>query len=73
MPDLELILGTRREIHSVYPFNQFRESPILLGAKHGDSGLDNSDWQDSCLEEQTVGTVGRALCVLVSDFLAKSL
>ena len=42
----------------------------LLGAKHGDSGLDNADWQDSCLEEQTVGTVGRALCVLVSDFLA---
>ena len=46
---------------------------LLLGAKHGDSGLDNADWQDSCLEEQTVGTVGRALCVLVSDFLAESL
>jgi hypothetical protein len=35
--------------------------------------LDNAEWQDSCLEEQTVGTVGRALCVLVSDFLAESL
>jgi hypothetical protein len=46
---------------------------LLLGAKHGDSGLDNADWQDSCLDEQTVGTVGRALCVLVSDFLAESL
>ncbi len=41
---------------------------LLLGAKHGDSGLDNADWQDSFLEEQTVGSVGRALCVLVSDF-----
>ncbi len=28
---------------------------LLLGAKHGDSGLDNADWQDSFLEEQTVG------------------
>ena len=46
---------------------------LLLGAKHGDSGLDNAEWQDSCLEEQTVGTVGRALSVLVSDFLAESL
>ncbi len=44
---------------------------LLLCAKHGDSGLDNAD--DSCLEEQTVGTVGRALCVLVSDFQAESL
>jgi hypothetical protein len=26
---------------------------LLLGAKHGDSGQDNVDWQDSC-QEQTV-------------------
>jgi hypothetical protein len=39
---------------------------ISFCAKHGDSGLvDNAEWQDSCLEEETVGTVGRALGVLV--------
>jgi hypothetical protein len=33
----------------------------LLGAKHGDFGLDNADWQDSCLE----GTYCHALISMI--------